>query len=309
MFVLLVTERARVKSARADGQEPSRLNRWLARVPRWTAAAGVLAAIIWGQSLVLAGRQRELFKLQHLIANLPTRGAPASSEPPESRVKHPPRLGGEYYRGNDERSPRLFNGGFYRTATFGLHLVSDDGQVLQWNDAYPAQPQIRLTIERAPQATARLFTDKIMSGVFLTPVHPDEFPQVEQANHRMLETVSTGEKWKVDFGLPACSSADRLSGELYLCIDMDVNNNRLTGSAHYRIDYDLHIQDGKLEPHSRLSLLPIYQAVNVALPKVGQLSPDEWFDFRPIPIIEGEPASDPALLGTAEHLQKGGEAN
>ena len=121
--------------------------------------------------------------------------------------------------------------------------------------------------------------------------------------------MSAGDKWKVEYGLPACSSSDRRSGDLYLCVDMTVDNNRLLGTAHYRIEYDLYIQAGKIQPQSRLSLVSVYQAGNVALPNAGQISPDEWFDFRPIPIIEGEPSSDAALLGAAEHLETGGETS
>ena len=47
---------------------------------------------------------------------------------------HPKRLGGIYYRGNDERSPELFNGGFYRTATLEVWLSDAAGNHLQWND-------------------------------------------------------------------------------------------------------------------------------------------------------------------------------
>ena len=38
-----------------------------------------------------------------------------------------PTLSATYYRGNDERSPKLFNGGNYRTATFHLSVRDDRG--------------------------------------------------------------------------------------------------------------------------------------------------------------------------------------
>ena len=51
----------------------------------------------------------------------------AANLPLPPHPMHPPRLGGKYYRGNDERDNTLFNRGFYRTATIDLNLVDSSG--------------------------------------------------------------------------------------------------------------------------------------------------------------------------------------
>jgi hypothetical protein len=39
----------------------------------------------------------------------------------------------------------------------------------------------------------------------------------------------------------------------------------------------------------------------VLVPEEGKILLDRWFDWRPIPVIEGEAATDPKLLGVEEH--------
>ena len=87
--------------------------------------------------LVIAGLVTYVFNIHHEIADLriSTREAATAETLLESTGTtlndHKPfvpmrpgnSLTPEYYRGNDERSPRLFNGGFYRTATFRLATV------------------------------------------------------------------------------------------------------------------------------------------------------------------------------------------
>jgi hypothetical protein len=76
---------------------------------------------------------------------------------------HLPRLGGIYYRGNDERSPELFNGGFYRTAELLVRLVDRNGAPIEFGDAVsPNELSIEFKATRAAGATQQLFSPRTM---------------------------------------------------------------------------------------------------------------------------------------------------
>ncbi|MCI0361280.1 MAG: hypothetical protein L0211_22590 [Planctomycetaceae bacterium] len=315
LLALLLIERARLQLARsrqASGSgsaSPGWLTRQLARVPRLTALVGLLLAVAWGLSLLLARSQHDLATVTKQLVDHQRRRAAASPPEPPSQLaaNHPPRLGGEYYRGNDERSPKLYNGGFYRTATMNVQLVGSDGKPCKWLDPYPAEPRIELTVERAPQATPNLFTEKIMAKAFLTAVRP-----VDLANsghdYRLLQTVVPGDKWLAAYELPACANSERLRGQLFLYSDRGIDEEKLSGLPHYRIDYDFWVQDGVIESRSRLAMVSLYQPGNLSLTPANHIMPDEWFDFRPIPVIEGEPSTDPVLLGIPENVDLGQDA-
>lgn len=304
MLGVLVIERSRRRLQLAPGaREPGWLTRGLASVPRLSAVVGILLVALWGQHLVTSRERQMLARVQAQLQKLQSERTVVSAKSAKQIVaKHPPRLGGEYYRGNDERSPELFNGGFYRTATLSVHLVDDDGKACAWNDPYPAQPRIQFTIDRATNATPRLFSDRIMSKAFLTTVDPS-LPGTQPApDLRRLETLVPSQKWQVSYELPSCSASDRIRGELFVCNELNMDaTDKLTGQPHYRIDYNLTIQDGRIDPKSRIALVSLFQPANVMSPQAQRLTPEEWFDFRPIPEIEGEPSSDPVLLGIPEH--------
>ena len=71
------------------------------------------------------------------------------SPPTPRRPPLSPRLSATYYRGNDERSARLFNGGHYRTATFNVSVRGANG-VRKAGDALNGPIIIRIEIVRAP---------------------------------------------------------------------------------------------------------------------------------------------------------------
>jgi len=305
MSALLLVQRAHVQQKRSGERAASGfLTRCLAAVPRWMALVGLLLVLIWGLSLRMARDRRELETLKAQLARSRGVRSEVSPEAPASQLvaRHPPRLGGEYYRGNDERSPQLFNGGCYRTATLSVHLTDGDGRPCAWNDPYPAEPRITLTIERAPQASPSLFSDQIMSKTFLTPVLSPETTRDHPQSFRLLSAVVAGEKWNVAYDLPSCSASERIRGELFVCTGLRMPEGQVAGHPNYRIDYDLQIDAGQIDPRSRIELISLVQPGNLLRPEPGRIQPSEWFDFRPIPVIEGEPSTDPVLLGIPEHL-------
>ncbi len=89
--------------------------------------------------------------------------------PVPQRPQAPKRLAATFYRGNDERSEFLFNGGDYLTAEFDIALERPDATAIQYGDVVADVPLwIRLTIRRAPNSPDRLFAPTIMDRIYLT---------------------------------------------------------------------------------------------------------------------------------------------
>ena len=112
---------------------------------------------------------------------------------------HPPRLGGKYYRGNDERNDSLFNRGFYRTATIDLHLVNSEGTRLKWEDKVDNDTQVEILIRRAPKATKELFSERVRK---LTSI--EHYCQTTKAAKEKLklEVLEKDDLWSVTIPLP-----------------------------------------------------------------------------------------------------------
>ncbi len=143
LVLVLVLERARVTRRKqlARGKPVSRWAERLSRVSRAWQLVAVLAVAILAGYLHLRDRSATIDRLRREIAGTRT----ALDERMNTEVKrrlrppHPPRMFGEYYRGNDERSPGLFNGGLYRTCTFRVALVDPTGKQIRWGDALAAK--------------------------------------------------------------------------------------------------------------------------------------------------------------------------
>jgi hypothetical protein len=89
--------------------------------------------------------------------------------PVPQRLRAPKHLAATFYRGNDERSEFLFNGGNYLTAEFDIALERPDAAAVQYGDVVADVPLwIRLTIRRAPNSPDRLFAPTIMDRIYLT---------------------------------------------------------------------------------------------------------------------------------------------
>lgn len=221
---------------------------------------------------------------------------------------HPKRLGGVYYRGNDERSPALFNGGFYRTATMQLWLTDENGNRLHWNDE-PADQEmtITLSIERASGATNSLFSRRIMNSTFLKHVassQPNTTSSYADGQKVLLREMETGEKWQasVSLGLVQNWRDGIKEGQIYLHHGNQVNATGQKGRIHFGINYKIQIVENKISNESEIWMGSIYNLNGrVLIPDENSILLDRWFDFRPIPEIRGSNTSDPTLLGVPEH--------
>ena len=234
---------------------------------------------------------------------------------------HPPverRLQATFYRGNDERHPRLFNGGHYRTTTFYISLRTDDGKAIEYGDDLKDQEiSVRLEIERAPNTADFFFEDRTMDAIFATrefgyylardePV-PDALP---------LTVLEKTQRWEVVYplGPVAQSGPATAAGVIYLCEERHMDRKdysqaqlllitgRWWGSEekpiqgsrfHYAIQYDLHFEQGVIDAESDLWMGSLYRTRKVDL---QDLPHSEWFSHEPIPVLPAKTSYDAELL-------------
>jgi hypothetical protein len=239
----------------------------------------------------------------------PSPGALAeAARPLFLKTKAPFKFGGTYYRGNDERNDQLFIGGYYRTATLKLALCNAQREEIQLGDELPEEGlMIRVIIIRGRNAVPTLFSRQMMSRTILTLTPPASgsgngtFPA-----ENFLEEIRTGEEWHGYLPLPA-AGAQAQAGDAYLVTGNFDSAQRFSGNAHFLVHYDLKRQEHRLAPNSELWLAATLFPGNMVWPQKHQIAASEWFDFLPIPEIEGANTTDPALLGVPEHENRLGE--
>lgn len=225
----------------------------------------------------------------------------AYGDPPVPiRPQIPKRLGGEFYRGNCERNPALFNNGHYRTATLRVALCDSQRHVLSVGDAIPGGGLlVKFEIVRAPHTPDSLFTEEYLSGVFLSEqvYHGEKLrPMLDQPTR--LEIVEAGQHWVGYFPIsdPPEEEAEVLWGLIYVYWGM-VRGLAIRGTHHYGIQYDLRFADDRIAEGSDLWLGSLFWTPVLAYPRADKVPLDEWFDYRPIPEIVGDNTTDPELLG------------
>ena len=284
---------------------------WLGRSPRsvgWTLL-GLFNTLLFLGIIYYNDRCNRL-ELENLRLQSKTRNASVSI--PEPTIvsadnlplppypMHPRRLGGTYFRGNDERDETLFNGGFYRTATIELHLVDSSGTRLGWSDDLGAAPSIEITIERAPKATRELFTERVLKSISI-----EHFCQSDSSIQDSLsfEVVEKEQTWKALVPLPDAKRwlDGRIQGMVYLMYGIQPGDPP-TPRPHFGIRYDLKTSEMKIDKSSELWMGSLYTlGGRVLVPNEKQVLLDRWFDWRPIPVIDGEASNDAELLGLPEH--------
>jgi YHS domain-containing protein len=135
------------------------------------------------------------------------------------------RVAASFYRGNDERSPKLFNEGNYRTATFHVSLCDADGQVVDTQAKIPDSTLfVRLEVERPPFTPDFLYCPEMMNTMFLT-TECDRFleatgPVPDRVNLTETEPM---QRWEALYPLKRTSTCcrgtngERLRGTIYVC--------------------------------------------------------------------------------------------
>ena len=320
LFAIFVGVSERIRRVPADSPRWSQglLRRVRSCCPRVSAAGFsmiVLSTVLWDVvgfsmrlSAELANTNEKLFEAGSVGEMRPVELNGAQPKP--LRPRGTAGLGGTYYRGNDERSEKLFNGGHYRTATMRLALIDEHDQPLTAGQPIAGlQLFVRLEIERSLRATPSLFTDQLMQDVLLTRRTGDRrepFPTDEPVK---LETLQSGDRWAAKYRLGEFTGQSdiALNGVLYVYTGATRTSEAVQGTLQYGIVYALRIRERTLQDNSELWLGPILVPGNFQFPVEGRITFAEWLDTNPIPEITSENTTDPKLLGVPEHLEKEAE--
>lgn len=310
LILILILERAKETRRKrlTRGESVGRWTERIASLSRVWGLVGLLLVMMLGSYLLVRVKLEELPKLQKEVTRL--NGLVSMTDPfPNRWVRphHPARMGGKYYRGNDERSPALYNGGYYRTATLDLRLDGPDGRRLIWGDELPARANIVVEIEKSPFAAPSLFTGEMMAAVGMTDVAPADLAS-QSVGHEgaFLKPAAREGVWAIEFPIVLDRGKPTNEGMVYLYNSFRKNDiGTLSGTCHFAIGYKLLTgADGKLTPESQVWMEAVVKPGNIHWVPEGQIGAQEWFDVLPIPEIEGGNTSDPKLLGVEEHLEK-----
>ncbi|WP_425617860.1 c-type cytochrome domain-containing protein [Anatilimnocola sp. NA78] len=300
LTVVLVIERSKESLRKSQAREANGSDnsvrtsfaRHLAPISRVWYCVGLLAVALYVTTIYWQAEVAELRRNLQGIHQTGDRPAPLALTSSASRLheplrpQHPPRLGGIYYRGNDERSPELFNGGYYRTATFSIHLADAEGNRLGWDDSLPEQVFLRFEIVRSPFSSPTLFSQDIMEGVALSPIQPEQLETAAAVPLLKLTTIEKGERWSVLYPLDHIPDEGRLAGKLYLYRSSNADGRQPLSEPSYLIGYELAANEGLVSRESQIWMASVYNVAAVQWPDEGKIQASEWFDFRPIPEIE-----------------------
>lgn len=281
---------------RANSQPDRRLGRFLARIGHpGTVFTLILLGTSWvlGQEIQTARRvaAQSQARVQELDVAL------QSAQPallgwawPQGLHQLPQGIHNTYYRGNDERSEKLFNNGNYRTATFQVSLCRESGERVEIGQKLGEVPlMIRWTIDRGPKTADNFFSKAMMEKCFITDGYGEDA-------HTVSATITeTDRVWRMDMPIREArlSGYQGVRGVFYCCLANGPARSLATAIVHYYVQYTLHFQDGVLLPGSTVWMVPVYPSPILHGPDAD----GEWFSDRPIPEITGENTRDPKLLG------------
>ena len=292
------------------GATPGRGTRMLGLLSRW----GTVAAIVLGAACVdlwlAKGRAESALEAARAQANRAEETLDQYRNPqfgaatylhldkvlhyawPQGFHALPRGTSNTFYRGNDERSDQLFNGGNYRTATYQVSLRAADGREVRPGDAVPDQPlAIRCEIVRAPNTAPEFFSADQMAGVFFTRGDP-------ALSSKRLTTVRPDWHWMSDLpvGVAPAAGEHEIRGVWLMFAGRAEEPPTLAGAVcWYYIQFTLFFRNGQLDQRSTVWMMSVFPS-----PKFTGASSDvEWFSDRPIPEIpDGKNATDPKLLGS-----------
>jgi hypothetical protein len=317
LFAIYVGLAERLHRQRIDSEEETSRGRvgGLRRLFRPISVSSFLmvlfAVLLWDvvgfsmrQAAKLSLTEQQLAELRSAAAGGARPSQLSGNRPTPLRPRGAGGVGGTYYRGNDERSEKLFNGGNYRTATMRLALLDETAKPLSVGDRIVGDKLlVRLEIERARQATRDLFTEDMIRAVLLTRRTADQKEPLPEDEPASFETLERGERWAATYKLPAYhGDADAaLDGVLYVVSGAQRDGEAVRGTQQYGIVYSLRIRGRVIQPNSELWLGPILVPGNFQFPMPNTITLSEWLDTQPIPEITGENSTDPKLLGIPPH--------
>ena len=230
-------------------------------------------------------------------------------DPPlPSRPDTPARVKASFYRGNDERSPSLFNGGNYRTATFNIDLCTKDGSSVSHGDAVRFNElYIRVRFRRAAGTPDYFWKTGRMAKIYATrdpgKFHWRDGPPEDQVK---IQEVVPMQEWVFNYPISLFSEkqGDRsVSGTLYICEKRYNDSDSIIGGRfHCAFSFDLHQYANRLTEKSDLWMGALYRKRSL---RIWEIPESEWLSPYPIPEIpDGKSSGDPVLLGIHDHENK-----
>lgn len=266
-----------------------------------------LAALSWWRAEALrvelaeSRTELELARWKELIHNNTyyTYGDP----PRPLRPPVEPRLAATFYRGNDERSDRLFNGGNYLTAYLDLAIVDEAGEPIEHGQQLGDQPLfLQFQIRRGPNTPDFFWTDDLVGDIFLT-AEPDPFLGYEEPvpDRRDLETVEPMERWRATYpvGFADDFGEKTLEKTVYVA-DAWFENGRMIGATfHYGIEVKLAFEDGRVEPRSEVYMGALFRPRKSPISRVPA---NQWLSHEPLLPLPEPQGDDPETLGIDDYL-------
>ena len=219
-----------------------------------------------------------------------------------SRSKENPSLQSNFYRGNDERNPNLYNGGNYRTAEFYIDLCNDEGQSINYESQVSADNLfIRVAIKRSPNTAEYFWKKERMDGIYVTK-NSGKFHWTKDKVTDSVQLIETEHEnsWKFRYPLINFHTDNHIMGIIYLCEKRKSDNGKLIGGRfHYAFQFNLEINDDTLDTMSDVWMGPLYRKRSL---RIWEIPENEW--LSPIPIPENQsktPVRDSTLLGIKDY--------
>lgn len=232
--------------------------------------------------------------------------------PVPRRPETEPRLAGSFYRGNDERSPKLFNNGNYRTAKFNVSICDADRVELQPGDDVSGKDLfLKFEVERPPFTPDFLYNQEMMGGMFLT-TECDRFlgKDAPVADAVGLTETETMQRWEALYPIRAADACGctETKGTVYVCEEymyqpkISFLSKKRGGSRfHYGVRYELDLKDGIVQGESDMYMGALYRTRKLPTWRVPM---SQWFSHEPIPELPSRGSDDPELLGITDHVAR-----
>lgn len=292
LIALVVVRRRRLASEAAlpEGAEPPK------RVPLSHLVIMLLIALLLGLGAITwelyrISRENMLEEWLQFATYQDFGDPPIPQKPPVG-----PRLEATFFRGNDERSNQLFNGGNYRTCTFEVRLTEPDGTPLRVGAPLEGKTLcVELVIKRAPHTPDFFFSKGRMDRVYATRKTERFLGRFEPVADRVaLKTVKPLWEWRLRYPIGALPKRDWLKGIVYVCEEMTLDGELIGGRLHYALQYDLRFEDGVLTTASDLWMGALRRSSKV---RQWRIPAQQWFSHAPIPELEEASQASDELQG------------
>lgn len=194
-----------------------------------------------------------------------------------------------YWRGNDDRSPKLYQGGIYCTCRMHVRLQTADGQAVKpGDDVMGKRLFVRVEIERAANTLQIHFDDADLTRTFL--LSRDVDPKQPHGDHTaacMFNIVQPGQRWEAVCDVGEVHDAGRPFTGMVVVVPATApsrNPEMSWPAAFYGIQYELQL-DGKsggavVSPSSKLWMAATYFTEELPDNRVY-----EWLSWKPLPEI------------------------